>query len=760
MRGRVARCGLAAVLLAITVLCSGPAVAEQTQIPPEEYAALVALYEATDGANWTNKWTLPTDDPCGLYGVTCEGGHVTRIALGNNNLVGAIPPAIGDLVALKYLFLGDCCSPWRNSLAGIPAEIANLTNLETLIVEMAGLSGQIPPEIGNMASLKSLDLAYNDLAGGIPEELGDLANLTRLSLQSNNLSGSIPPQLGNLTNLTHLSLADNWLDGTIPSELGDLSSLEGLKLYYNYLAGEIPSEIGNLVRLRQLDLSVNLLGGVLPSSFAQLHELGSLRMDYNMLVGPLPPELANLTGLSDLDLGYNKLWSDDAALTVYLDAKDADWAATQTIPPSGLVATVVEGGAHLTWEPIAYTADDGGYQFHLSTTSGGPYTGVAATSSKLVTETVISGLEPGATYYLVAQTFTHAHGLQRSFLLSPLGEEVSFTTTPLPVAPIAVSIGGPPEGMIDTSYTFSATVSPEDVTMPLAHTWSPTPVSGQGTPTATYVWSNAGTQTINLTVSNAAGSASASHTIAITVPPAAVAITGPTEGSTGAAQSFLAAVSPANATAPLTYTWSPPHERPGTAQATYTWAEAGEKAVTVSVEGSGATVTATHTFLALSATTGATSPEAGGTLSAEEREGQSITVEVPAGAVTETVTLAYAPLEAPPEPEAPSGFRFAGRRFTLNTYRDGERLEGVQFAAPVTVTLAYTDAEVEGLDESTLVLHTWDGSSWVDAATSCSPASTYLREPEENRLSVGICHLSEFAVFGRQPRLYLPLTIR
>ena len=100
-----------------------------------------------------------------------------------------------------------------------------------------------------------------------------------------------------------------------------------------------------------------------------------------------------------------------------------------------------------------------------------------------------------------------------------------------------------------------------------------------------------------------------------------------------------------------------------------------------------------------------------------------------------------------------SRFRFAGRRFTLNTYRDGERLEGVQFAAPVTVTLAYTDAEVEGLDESTLVLYTWDGSSWVDAATSCSPASTYLREPEENRLSVGICHLSEFAVFGQPERV-------
>ena len=61
-------------------------------------------------------------------------------------------------------------------------------------------------------------------------------------------------------------------------------------------------------------------------------------------------------------------------------------------------------------------------------------------------------------------------------------------------------------------------------------------------------------------------------------------------------------------------------------------------------------------------------------------------VEAPAGAVTETVTLAYAPLDA--SPEAPAGYQFAGRRFTLDAYRDGERLEGMQFAAPVTVTLA------------------------------------------------------------------------
>ena len=154
-----------------------------------------------------------------------------------------------------------------------------------------------------------------------------------------------------------------------------------------------------------------------------------------------------------------------------------------------------------------------------------------------------------------------------------------------------------------------------------------------------------------------------------------------------------------------------------------------------------------HTNLPSSAETTAD----GGTLAHYGSEGQETTVCLPVNAVTETTTLVYTPQDAPGAP--PIGYTFAGRAFSLEAYRDGALLSGFTFEQPVTVTLEYTDAEVEGLDESTLVLHTWDGSSWVDAASSCSPASTYVREVEENRLSVGICHLSEFAVFGQPERV-------
>jgi hypothetical protein len=81
----------------------------------------------------------------------------------------------------------------------------------------------------------------------------------------------------------------------------------------------------------------------------------------------------------------------------------------------------------------------------------------------------------------------------------------------------------------------------------------------------------------------------------------------------------------------------------------------------------------------------------------------------------------------------------------------------------VTVTIHYTDTDVAGLDEASLVLEYWNVSenAWEDVA--CGP---YDRHPDENWLSVPICHLSRFALFGVEPRqeeqhqLYLPVILK
>ena len=57
-----------------------------------------------------------------------------------------------------------------------------------------------------------------------------------------------------------------------------------------------------------------------------------------------------------------------------------------------------------------------------------------------------------------------------------------------------------------------------------------------------------------------------------------------------------------------------------------------------------------------------------------------------------------------------------------------------------------------------LILNTWnpDHNQWVDTATTCEPASVYERIPEEDRLSIAICHLREFALL-EQTEFYLQL---
>ena len=273
-------------------------------VPAAERAALIALYNATDGANWTRNTGWNTTAAVSTwYGVTTNrAGSVKRLYLYNNNLSGTIPAAVGDLTDLTSLPLG------RNGLSGsIPAELGDLTNLTYLSLERNGLSGSIPAELGDLTDLTSLSLHGNDLSGSIPAELGDLTDLTSLSLHSNGLSGSIPAEIGDLTDLVWLVLHRNDLSGSIPGELGDLTNLEFLDMSVNGLSGSIPGELGDLTNLEFLDMSVNGLSGSIPGELGGLTNLARLFLNTNSLSGSIPAELGDLTELDSLLLDGNDL---------------------------------------------------------------------------------------------------------------------------------------------------------------------------------------------------------------------------------------------------------------------------------------------------------------------------------------------------------------------------------------------------------------------------------------------------------------------
>ena len=151
--------------------------------------------------------------PVGLHPTrTRQPHHARATGYWLNSLSGGIPPELGNLTSLVWLWLHG------NNLSGsIPPELSNLENLLFLLLEWNNLSGPIPPELGNFASLGELGLGYNALSGPIPPELGNIATLVALDLRNNNLSGPIPPEVvAMMSRLDSLLLDNNRLTGTLP----------------------------------------------------------------------------------------------------------------------------------------------------------------------------------------------------------------------------------------------------------------------------------------------------------------------------------------------------------------------------------------------------------------------------------------------------------------------------------------------------------------------------------------------------------------
>ena len=67
-------------LFALLISLAG---ASYAQIPQIERDALVALYNSTDGANWTDNtgWMGAAGTECFWFGVTCTSGVVTQLSL-------------------------------------------------------------------------------------------------------------------------------------------------------------------------------------------------------------------------------------------------------------------------------------------------------------------------------------------------------------------------------------------------------------------------------------------------------------------------------------------------------------------------------------------------------------------------------------------------------------------------------------------------------------------------------------------------------
>ena len=379
------------------------------QVPAVEREALLALFTSTGGETWNTNtgWCGPPGTECSWYGVTCSGEHVQQISMSLNGLDGPLPPEIGNLSELEVLDLGY--NP---------------------------LNGPLPPEIGGLRSIVELRLSPCELSGTLPSELGDLDTMEVLDLRFSSLGGALPTKLGQARNLRELYLSSNELTGEIPSSFGSLQSLEKLELAQNQLTGEIQTQLGKITTLQKIVLHTNRLQGNIPVEICNLPNLNWLEVASNRLQGDIPEEITNLSDVVYLNIAYNALWASHASVQTFLDTNAPDWEATQTVAPTH-VTTDDETSCAVTvsWTPIQYTSDNGGYRVWWATTSGGPYyLYPVATATKDEYQLTVTGLDPLQTYWFAVETWTEPHNWNQNTVTSTLSMEISESTT-----------SGPPE---------------------------------------------------------------------------------------------------------------------------------------------------------------------------------------------------------------------------------------------------------------------------------------------------------------------------
>lgn len=225
-----------------------------------DFLALKALYQSTEGDSWNNRafWDMvsqnetpmPDCDLSFLHGIALDmEGRVNSVGLFNNNLKGELPEAIGNLTQLTSLSLTD------NLLSGsLPDEIGQLVNLTDLSLSNNQFTGSLPASLFNLKKLEILFLNNNQFSGNISSEITELHNLLWIFLEQNQFSGKLPVGFSNLTNLTYLSLYQNSLEGDIPNDLDLFDNLKWVLLQQNNLSGCFPAN------LCQLDLdSLNFM---------------------------------------------------------------------------------------------------------------------------------------------------------------------------------------------------------------------------------------------------------------------------------------------------------------------------------------------------------------------------------------------------------------------------------------------------------------------------------------------------------------------
>lgn len=252
----------------------------------DDRQALIDLYNATGGDNWTNNTNWCSDKPLDeWYGVTTnEEGRVIRLelddngayGLGGNNIIGSAD--FSKLTELQYISCSD------SKLTAI--NVSGLTKLETLY---CGNNELTTLDVSGLINLRFLEFADNKISN---IEISGLNDLEYIRCDYNELTSLL---LSDLPNLKNLVCPFN------PLTTLDVSKLTNLELLRceDLLLSQI--DVSNLTQLKSFECQNNNITNLDVSNLKNLEYF----MCHNNQLNSL--DVSGLTKLATLHCNNNSI---------------------------------------------------------------------------------------------------------------------------------------------------------------------------------------------------------------------------------------------------------------------------------------------------------------------------------------------------------------------------------------------------------------------------------------------------------------------
>lgn len=287
--------------------------------------ALVALFNALDGANWSsipsggkmqgyaggrkdNYYPWDLKKPLNAWhGVTLEQVgdemRVTGLKMPMDGAAGKLSAQLSNLRELKALEF-----PNAIKISGaFPEDIFRLTKCRQLIIREGGLLDiNVSDRIGEMAALKALYLQGVGMTMESVARLYDVVSLDSLSILTGAIAGELPAGISRLSHLKYLCLNNCSRMSALPDELCRMETLESLFLVGCSELEKLPEQIGNLKHLKQFSLSAAPLIKSLPQSFSQLTAMEELDIRIMQLIGNADELFTGMQNLRLLYAEYNQ----------------------------------------------------------------------------------------------------------------------------------------------------------------------------------------------------------------------------------------------------------------------------------------------------------------------------------------------------------------------------------------------------------------------------------------------------------------------